>query len=377
MSNTIFSSGVNEFQSWTYQDFLKSNIKKVEAYSYEIKKNGKVSKDSLLLYRQELDRDSNKVFGKNCSRVFQSHGPSYLTWYSFQTYYNKNGLIIKDIDSPDGVEKTKSQFGTFEWYIYQTISTYKYDSLGNLTYECFQDFDNSYTVYIHSKDTFHLCSAEAKIYECNYNEKGQKVSRYYTVDSTRYLPTSSYKTDTGSVKCMYCKPRCLSDDYTYYENGKVKTWIWYTSEGKVHSKKYYYYNNDNKLIKKVDSTGWYFTTIRPYWESTTTYEYSDTGKTEKIIYNTEARFGGYTRRTITNFNSRDQITSQCSVIDTSEECINYFYTYDREMLTSIISVENDKDKLETYFLYNLQGLLFEKKVIYQDKITQLTRYYYE
>jgi hypothetical protein len=376
-SNTIFSFAGNEFQNWTYQDFLKSNIKKVEAYSYEIKKNGKISKDSLLIYTQELDKDSNKVFGKNCNRVFQSHGPSYLTWYSFKTYYDKNGLIIKDIESPNGNEKTKSQFGTLEWDIYQNISTYKYDSLGNLTYECNQHIDNSYTVYKHSKDTFHLCSVQAKIYEYNYNEKGQKISRYYTVDSTRYLPTDSYKVDSASVNCSYCHSKHLNDDYTYYESGKVKTWIWYTREGEIHSKKYYYYDNDNNLIKQVDSTGWYFTTIPPYWESTATHEYSDTGKTVTKIYNTEARFGGNTNRTVSKFNSKDQITSQCSVRDSSDECTNYFYTYDREKLTSIISIDNDKDKSETYFRYNLQGLLFEKKVIYQDKITQLTRYYYE
>ena len=377
MSNTIFSFGGNEFQSWTYQDFVKNNVKKVESYSYEIKKNGKISKDSLLLYRQELDRDSNKVFGKNCSRVFQSHGPSYLTWHSFQTYYDKKGHIIKNIDNPSGIEKIKSKFGTLEWDIYQNISTCKYDSAGNLTYENNQHFDNSYSVYRNSKDTFHLCSVQAKIYEIYYNEKGQKISRYFTRDSTRYLPTNSYKTDTSSVTCMYCDPKYLNDDYTYYENAKVKTWIWYTREGKIHSKKYYYYDNSGNIIKQVDSTGWYFTTILPYWESTTTYEYSDSGKVITKIYNTEARFGSSTKRTVTIFNSKDHITNECSVTDSSEICTNYFYTYDKEKLISVISIDNDKDKLETYFRYTFHGLLYEKKVVYQDKITQLTRYYYE
>lgn len=375
MSNTIFSFSGDEFQGWTYQDFIKNNVKKIEAYSYQIKKNGKVSKDSLLLYRQVFDKDSSKVSGKKYNRVFQSHGPSYLTWYSFQTYYDKNGRVVIDIDSPLGIEKRK-EYGSLRYNIYQNITTYKYDSLGNQTYDCFQYFDDYISISKYTKDTFHFRSVKAEIYETYYNEKGQKISRYFTRDSTRYLPTSSYKPDTGSVKCIYCDPRYLNDDYTYYENGKVRTWIWYTKEGKVHSKKYYYYDNIGNLIKQVDSTGWYFTTILPYWESTTIFEYSDSGKVVTNIYNTEARFGSSTNKIVTKFNSKNQITSECSIRNSSETCTNYFYTYEKEKLTSEISVDNKNNKSETYFRYNLKGLLYESKVIYNNKITQLTRYYY-
>jgi hypothetical protein len=359
MSNTIFSFGGNEFQSLTYQDFLKNNIKKVEAYSYKIKKSGKVSKDSLLLYRHEFDKDSNKIFGVNCNRVYQSHGPTYLTWYSFQTLYNSKGLVIKDIDSPMDIEKKKD------------------DSSGNQTYECNQHFDDYISISKYTKDTFHLRSVQAKIYETYYNEKGQKISRYYTSDSTRYLPTKSYKVDSSSVKCSYCHSRCLNDDYVYAENENVKIWTSYTTENKIHSKKYYYYDNSQRLIKQVDSTGWYFTNTLPYWKSTTTYEYLDTGKTVTKIFNSQDRFGGNSNRNVTHYDTKGMIKSECSITDSTQSCTKYLYTYDNEKLTSEIFININNEKIETYFLYNLRGLLFEKKVIYQKKITQLTRYFYE
>lgn len=376
MSNTIFSLGGNEFQSLTYQEFIKNNIKKVEAYSYKIKKSGKVSKDSLLLYRQEFDKDSNKIFGVNCNRVYQSHGPTYLTWYSFQTFYNSKGLVIKDIDSPMDIER-KKEYGSLQYDIYQNVSTYKYDSLGNQTYESNQHFDDYISISKYTKDTFQLHSVQAKIYETYYNDKGQKISRYYTSDSTRYLPTKSYKVDSNSVKCSYCHSRCLNGDYVYDESGNIKIWTWYTTENKIHSKKYYYYDSSKRLIKQVDSTGWYFTTTLPYWESTTTYEYSDTGKIVTKIYNSQDKFGVNSNRNVTHYDTNGMIKSECSITDSTQSCTKYLYTYDNNKLTSEIFIDTNNEKIETCFLYNLRGLLIEKKVIYQNKITQLTRYFYE
>jgi hypothetical protein len=375
-SNTSFNFGASEFQSLTYQDFLKNNIRKVEAYSYKIRNSRKVLKDSLLIYRQEFDKDSNKIFGINCNRVYQSHGPTFLTCYSFQAFYNSKGLVIKQIDSPMSIEK-KKEYGSLNYNIYQNISTYKYDSVGNQTYECNQHFDEYISISKYTKDTFQLHSVQAKIYETYYNDKGQRVNRYYTSDSTRYLPTKSYKVDSTSVRCSYCHSRGLNDDYVYDESGNVKIWTWYTTENKIHSKKYYYYDSSERLIKQIDSTGWYFTTLLPYWESTTFYEYSNTGKVVTKIKNTEAQFGSSTKKIVTQYDIKGMIKSECYIDDSTQSCTKYLYTYDKDKLTSQISISSNNDKLETYFIYNLRGLLIEEKIIYKDKITQLTRYYYE
>lgn len=372
-SNDIFSFGDNELQSWTYQDFIKNNIKKIEGYSILIKKNGKVSTDSLLLFKQEIDRDSNKVFGRTCSRAIPSHAPSFWAWSSIQTFYDKNGHVVKEIDSPDRIEMTKSDYGV-DWKSHYSIATYKYDSSGNLTSENYQHFQNSYTVFKHSIDTSHYYTVESKIYEYNYNDKGQRISSFYTDDSTRYLPTKSYKPDSNSVKCFSCQPSHLKNEWTYDENGKIKTWISYTREGKFHTKRYYYYDHNGKLKKKVDSTGWYFTTILPYCESTTDYEYSDTGRTEINIYSTGDSLES-NNRTIKKFNNKNQITSECSLTDSEETCTTYFYNYKNGKLFSAISIENDK--MEVQFQYTPKGLIYERKEIFRNKIHQLTRYYYE
>lgn len=375
-SNTLFYTGGNDLSQWTYPDYIKNDIKKIEAYSYKIKKNGKLTKDSLLLYRQEIDKGNNKIFGINCNTVIQSHGPTFLTWYKFETAYNDKGQVIKELDEPINIEK-KVEYGSLRYDINKNETVYEYDNSKKLIKKTYIPIHNYYSISKYTKDTFHLLSIQKKIDEYFYNDNGLEISNYHTVDSSRYLPTKNYKKDSGSVTCSYCHSRYLNGDKTYNENGKLKIWTWYTTEGKIHTKKYYYHDSNNNLIKQVDSTGWYFTTILPYWESTTFYEYSDTGKVITKINNTEARFGSTTKKIITKYDIKNQVKSECSTKDSTENCTNFFYTYDKDKLTSVISVNNNNDKLETYFRYNLQGMLFEKKVIYNNKTTQLTRYYYD
>ena len=375
-SNSIFNTGSNDLLQWTYSDYAKNKIKKVEAYSYKVKRNGRLEKDSLLLYRQEIDKDSNRVFGINSSTVIQSHGPMFLVWYKFETTYNNRGQIIREFDEPVNIEK-KVEYGSLRYDVNKNETLYEYDKNNKLTKKTYTPIHNYYSISEYTKDTFHLLSIQKKIDEFFYNDNGLEISKYHTVDSSRYLPTKSYKKDSGSVTCSYCHSRYLNDDKTYNENGTLKVQTWYTTEGKIHTKKYYYYDSNNNLVKQVDSTGWYFTTILPYWESTTLFEYSDSGKVVTKINNTEARFGSSTKKVITKYNIKNQVVSECSIIDSTENCTNISYTYDRDNLTSEISVDSDGNRLETYFSYNLQGMLFEKKVIYKNKITQLTRYFYE
>ena len=95
------------------------------------------------------------------------------------------------------------------------------------------------------------------------------------------------------------------------------------------------------------------------------------------IFNSQDRFGGNSNRNVTHYDTKGMIKSECSITDSTQSCTKYLYTYDNEKLTSEIFININNEKIETYFLYNLRGLLFEKKVIYQKKITQLTRYFYE
>lgn len=368
----MFFMGGNEFQNWTYQDFIKNDIKKIEAYSITIKKNGKISKDSIQLFSQHLDKDKNRIYGTNCNRVFQSHGPTFLTWYKFETFYNDSGQVLKDLDEPLNIEK-KKEFGTIRYDIDKNETLFEYDNKGQLVKKIYNKIENYYSIYQNTKDTFHLHSIQPKIYEYLYNHKGQEISNYYTSDSTRYLPTRSYKPDSNGVRCFYCHPRYLQGTKEYYENGKIKIRTRFTRDNEIHSKYYYFYDDNLNLIKQVDSTGWYlqkYSDKQPSLESTTYFTYKDT----TLIERTNIR-GSW--KTTEYYDNLGNVVKSCLSKDTTITCREYMYNFKDNKVDSIILIFNDKAKTETYFKYNLMGLLFEKKVIQNNKTTQLLRYYYE
>lgn len=362
--------------AWTYQDFIDNNVERIQAFSFELKKNGKVKKDSTKLFDQKLNRDSNLVTGINCNLNIQSHGPTFLTWHKFKDYYDSKGHLIKHTDQPIEVVKTK-EFGSTNWDININETIYEYDEKELLTQKVYNRIEHSNSVSKYTKDTFHLHSVHPKIYEYEYNDQGLQIKNYYTDDSTRYLATESYKPDTASVKCFYCDPRYLNGEKEYDMNGNLIKWIWYTRKNEIHSKKYYFYDTNDNLIKQIDSTGWYFTTIEPYWESTTTFSYNDSTKVVTKVNNTTARFGSSTPKTITKYGLDSRILSQCTFSDTTESCTNYSYTFDNKHLVRVVIEYADKSKAVREFKYDQQDLLIEERNLYNDKLTSLTRYYYE
>ena len=101
-----------------------------------------------------------------------------------------------------------------------------------------------------------------------YNSDNQKIQWYHTVDSTKYLKTEDYnpEKDSNAVRCSYCHSRYLNVEWKYNSDKKLKEWISYTSENLIHTKRNYFYDDQQRLIRQIDSAGWYFTTIKPYWE---------------------------------------------------------------------------------------------------------------
>lgn len=368
-SRTTFSYDYNDFQEWTYQDFLKNNVKKIEAYYFKFKKNGKISKDSVLAYKQQLEKSNNKVFGVNCYTVFQDHGPNYLSWYKFETFYNNKNQVIKDVSEPILIEKER-KFGSLSYELIKDENLYEYDINDHLTKKTYNHIVDYYSIFLLDKDTFHSHSIKPKVYENIYNEKGQEIADYYTDDSTRYLPTKSYKPDSISAYCFSCSPRYLNGKKEYYDNGKLKIWTLYTYHNEVHTKKYYYYDNSLNLIKIVDSTGWYFKTSPPSLESTTYYTYNGTTLIEMIKLRDNVK-------TTERYDSLSNIIGICMKIDSTETCTHNTYIYKNNKISSIISINNNINKTEIYLTYNSKGLLFEKRVLYNSKLNHLERYYYE
>jgi len=378
-SNTIFNSGTNEFQQFSRQDFIDKNLTKVSAYSYTINKKGKVKKDSLLLYKQQFDINQNKLFGLNSSRVYQSHGPSFLTWYEFETYFNLNGQVIKEISNPKNIEK-KVEYGSTNYNIIADETDYEYDEMQREVKRTYKRIDHYYSISKYTKDTFHLHTIDRpKIDEYLYNSDNQKIKWFHTVDSTKYLRTESYNPnkDSNAVRCSYCHSRYLNVEWKYNTDKKLVEWISYTRENLIHTKRNYFYDVQQRLIKQIDSAGWYFTTIKPYWESTTTFQYSDTGRIVTKINNTKERFVSSTPKIVSYFDTRDKLIKRCTFSDTSESCTQNNFVYDNKRIIKEETIFDNRTISSTEFHYNNLGLLREERTFRNGNLTTLIRYYYE
>lgn len=378
-SNTIFNTGTNEFKQFSRQEFIDNNLVKVSAYSYSINKKGKVKKDSLLLFNQQFDMNKNKIFGVNSSRVYQSHGPSFLTWYEFESYYNDNGQILKEISKPMNIEK-KVEYGSTNYNIVTDKTDYEYDEMQREIKRTYKRIDHYYSISKYTKDTFHLHTIDRpKIDEYLYNSDNQKIKWFHTVDSTKYLRTESYNPDKDSnaVRCSYCHSRYLNVEWKYNTDKNLVEWISYTSENLIHTKRNYFYDDQQRLIKQIDSTGWYFTTIKPYWESTTTLQYLDTGKIVTKINNTKERFVSSTPKIVSVYDSDDKLIKQCTYSDSTESCTQYSFVYDKKKIVREEIVFDNGTISLTEFIYNDKGLLREERTLRNGKLTTLIRYYYE
>lgn len=379
-SNTVFSTGSNDLFEFTYSDFLESGVKKIEAYSFEIKKNGRIKKrDSTLLLQKEIDLNSNIVFGINCNINYQSHGPAFYSWYKFEEHYDDQNRLSKYKSSPIEIEKTK-EYGSTTYDVVTDITTLDYDTTGNLIEKVYLRDEHHYSISKYTKDTFHLHTIyRPKIDEYLYNSKNQKLKWFHTVDSTRYLKTESYdpKNDSDAVRCSYCHSRYLNVEWVYNNKDNLIEWVSYTDEGLIHTKRNYFYDNQDRLTKQIDSTGWYFSTIEPYWESTTSYDYTDSTKTKTKINNAEARFGSSTPKTITTFDVDGRITSSCSFFDSAETCTKYSYLLtDDQLQESKIEFPDGRQIIER-FTFNKDGHLTEERYFLDNSLIRLVKYYYE
>ena len=370
---------MNELKEFSIQEFIENDFTAVYAYSYTINKKGKLKKDSLLLCRQEYDISQNRLFGTNSSIVYQTSGPSFRTWYEFETYVDDKGQVIKNVIKPKNIEK-KVEFGATQYNVITNETEYEYDDLNRLIKKTHRTINHYYSISKYTKDTFHLHSIQSpKIDEYFYNSDNQKIKRFHTVDSTRYLKTKSYDPEKKSdaVRCSYCHSRYLNVEWKYNSNKQLIEWISYTSENKIHTKRNYFYDDRQRLITQIDSTGWYFTTIEPYWKSTTTYEYSDMGRIVTETNNTEAEFSTSNPKTISYYDMKDRLIKRCYFWNNTESCTTYSQFYDNGKLVQEETILSNGNVLTQEYYYNSKGLLREERSKENQKLTHLIRYYYE
>ena len=329
------------------EDFIKNGISTVSVYSYCFDINLNNIEDSFLLYREQFDIQENKILKIRYGRS----GSKDIT----EIYYNDIGQIIKEKNI---YNNSNDRYYYYQDGIYET--DYEYDSL----HREIKKTEKEITRYLSKRDTIE--GFDAKIDEYVYNSSNQKIEHYYVLkrETTKYFTTKR----KSKTSCEYLSRFHIKWEYDSLSN--LTEEIFFTWKNSIDAKTNYFYDDQNRLIKKN-----YLTTDA--FEYTTTYEYTDTGKIETTIYN-EGEIPKRMYKTTSYYNNDDKIVKYChnNVYTSEEDCEEYFYFYDNDKLVKIIEKRNDTI-WKTLYSYNEKGLLIEEQKSRDDKITNLTRYFYE
>jgi len=332
------SKDIEEPQKWSKENFIENGISIVFVYSYEFDENGNI-KDSLLIYRNQFDVQGNKVFGINHGELFEK-------------YYNDNGQIIKEKANEDG-------------FFIET--DYEYDSSNKVIKITDKEFYNRY--FKNKPDTL------IEINEYLYNSDGHRIAWIHSKERATYFKRKK-TTVIDSFDPKWLVAQCK---YDYDSLSSVTEWIIFNRDSLIVSKKIYFYDDQNRLILQNDSTRetQVYGYLRPEHccERTITYEYTDTGKIE-----TQTRYGirgEVYSKVISHYNNDDRVAKLCRYYFSNEACEEYFYFYENDKLTKLITNTVFGYAYTTTYSYNEKGLLTEEQELENDKITKLIRYYYE
>jgi hypothetical protein len=255
------------------KNFEKYNVKRVTVYSKEIKKNGKIKKDSLLLAKYEYDKSKSIIKGIDHNLVVVSHGGgSSLEFYNFENQYFSDSLIIKkETKETSKVSNDKIVNNSY-------VELYKYDEFNRLILK--KKYSEKNEFELSKKDTIiHYRSVSyPKITEYKYDSKNRVIKEYFTRDSSEYhINSYEDKKITSSKSCIYCEEKYLDSEWKYDED-KLLEWTTYTYKKEKHTKRDYFYDENQNLIKQIDSTGWYIG--RPFLSLIKEIQYNDKIKTE-------------------------------------------------------------------------------------------------
>ena len=362
--NILLGNGQIFLQAWEYADFIENKTHKIEAYTFSIDEKGSLQKDSILLYRQEINPDSLLIFGTTCDIAFTSTGYFYYETDDIKQYHNTDGTIHKLFVSnrksqhrpPSPTTKVKSEVVFF------------YNVQGLLTKE--ENTTHTYDYWIHTykkktDTTLSSLSSLKTIREYTYTVTGKPLEKYISKDSTRYVYP-----ENKSPYCDYCYPKYTNVKSEYDGFGNLIGRQSYTQSGNLYEKRHYYYNTANRINKEVDSTGWAYTT--PFLKETILYEYADTTLSSIThIYDTNRKSTTYyteKRQAIqTNFYERDSLTASQTFRYESGKMVSQRFEYTKS-LPGFSS--------EHTYAYYPNGLLFEEKVIRDEKLVGFIRYHY-
>lgn len=360
----------NYYVNWENpNNFLKNNLNKVSVYSYEVKKNGKLKKDSLLLRKYEYDKTKSIIAGINNQQIFYSHGnASSLSFYKFENQYIKDTLVETKIETP--ITKNNSEKNDLESSF--LLRNFTYNNFNNIIKQTF--YNDKRIILLYKKDTLSCFKTinNPKVLEYEYDENQQIRKHFISTDSTQYFSKFNMRSDlTISKSCVYCQERYLSQEWKYKEGKLIET-ISYNYKKGIHFKTLNYYDENLKLIKQIDSTGFY--NGRPILSSITEIKYDGNYKTKiKINFDENSYFKEETKKYVSN-----ELVYELAEAEYPKNNIETTYGNFENSLNKYKSVkygQNETIKFE--YFYNSKGLLKEQKHFISNKLISIERYYYE
>ena len=369
--HSLFSFSQNENLNQIYVDwenpknFEKFNLKKVTVYSKEIKKNGKIKKDSLLLDKYEYDKRKGIIKGINHYLVVVSHrGGSSLEFYSFENQYFSDSLIVKrETKEIPKVTKDKIVNNSF-------IELYKYDKLNRRIFEKKFSEDNEYS--LSKKDTIaHYRSISYPITEeYEYDSKNRLKKKYITRDSSEhYINLINYNRISKSKFCSYCNEKYLDQEWKY-DKEKLLEWTSFTYQKSKHSKRNYFYDENKNLVKQIDSTRYYLG--KPSLSSVKEIKYDDNLKTEiQTKFDENYSFKRETRKFENN-----QLVYELLEDEYPEYNVETTYIYSGNSIKKTTNRFKNGITIDEY-LFDEKGLLIEQKTYLNSILIEYKKYYYE
>lgn len=367
----MFSFGQNEKLNQIYVDwenpknFEKYNVKKVTVYSKEIKKNGKIKRDSLLLAKYEYNKSKGIIKGINHHLIIMLHGRgSHLKFYSFENHYFSDSLIIKrETKETPKVSKDKIVNNSF-------VESYKYDNLNRLISDKKYSEENEYELSKKDTTAHYRSISYPKTTEYEYDSKNRFIKQYITRDSSEYyINLKNHNSISTSKSCSYCEEKHLSQEWKYDEN-KLLEWTTYTNKKVKHTKINYLYDEKQNLVKQIDSTGWYVG--KPSLSSIKEIRHDDIIKIEiQTKFNDDLYFKKETRKFHNN-----QLVYELLEAEYAEYNVETTFIYSGNSIKKTTNRFKNGITVEEYF-FDKKGLLIEQKTYLNAILIEYKKYYYE
>jgi hypothetical protein len=317
---------------YSQQPFLKlieKDYREISAIEYKLDKKGNAKKHGVLTSHLLVDKKSRKVFGTERMEMTASHEQlknSYL-WIYNEFYFDSLGQLNKHLDR--AVEQKADKEGReINIDSSRNVELYEYDRFGNLLRDTYSRFTKTYAISRITRDTSIYEDVETQIYSTVYDDKGRPTKNYFR-----------QQTDESNK---------LNSEWFYFESGQLEKLISYTNDGRINSKEVFQYDDKNRLIRKIDSTGWCLK--NPSLEKLMEYRYEENDLLKVITKGIHSNY-----EEIQNFSEPALVRpSAYSVIQTSNGL----------RMKYKISFDNNQIKQYEYrWIYDEDGFLREKYLI--------------